>query len=188
MYKPISLALCVSCDELLPVLGLLDLGLFSRSACGMSLFLRLNNDQPLFCLIKHSFTPTAWNCVTKQRSPLACMAVRTMWRGSVTPNNSTIFIQQPGSDYLCAKMFHMTLWVRLSSKTIQRMLVLSKRLIIKNNFGSRRHWLCLCLMMSKEYWKIEASSLKHAHTNFHWRNVYTYSNTKARENTWFCCC
>lgn len=43
-----------------------------------------NAHQPLFCLIKHSFTPTAWNCVRKQRSPFALMAAGAMWKGSVT--------------------------------------------------------------------------------------------------------
>lgn len=62
-----------------------------------------NTQWPLFCLIKHSFTPTAWNCVTKQRSPLACVAAGTMCTSSVTSNNGTIFIQQPVSECICAR-------------------------------------------------------------------------------------
>lgn len=71
-----------------------------------------NTKWPLFCLIKHSFTPTAWNCVTKQRSPLACVAAGTMCTSSVTSNNGTIFIQQPRYESVCARRFHMTLWTR----------------------------------------------------------------------------
>lgn len=68
-----------------------------------------NTHQALFRLIKHSFSPTAWNCVTRQRSPLACPAAGTTWRGSVTPNNSKLlFIQQPGSQ---DKTVHMTRWI-----------------------------------------------------------------------------
>lgn len=74
--------------------------------------LSLNTKWPLFCLIKHSFTPTAWNCVTKQRSPLACVAARTMCTSSVTSNNGTIFIQQPVYETVCARRFHMTLSTR----------------------------------------------------------------------------
>lgn len=127
-----------------------NLGLHFHIVCVWWLWHHSTN-WPLFWLIRHSFTPRASNCGTKQRSPLACRAAGTMWRGCVTPNNWTILYNSHLIILVPRCFTWLNEWVNLSLEFIQCRLIISKCLVDQINLGSTQS-SCLksvCTLIAK---------------------------------------